>query len=194
MQKAHGELMITESDNMKFYIADMHLCHENVIRYDSRPFKNIDQMNNELVKRWNDTVAENDEVYILGDFCWKKGRCTEFVSQLKGRKFLIRGNHDDIPEDAEPYFEWIKDYAVITDSGAQVVLSHYPVAHWINQFRGSVHLYGHVHNNKDYYAYVRYGKMCLSENIPFESYNVGVMMYYMDYTPRTLDEIIFSSH
>ena len=179
---------------MKFYIADLHLCHENVIKYDRRPFTDIEQMNNELVKRWNNVVSDDDEVYILGDFCWKKGRNTEFLSQLKGRKFLIKGNHDDINYESETYFEWIKDYAVINDDGAQVVLSHYPIAHWINQYRGAIHLYGHVHNNKDYYAYVRYGKQCISEGIPFESYNTGVMMEYMDYTPRTLDEIISAAH
>lgn len=178
---------------MKFYISDLHLCHENVIKHDHRPFKDIDEMNTELVSRWNKVVSPEDEVYILGDFCWKKGRCAEFISQLKGRKFLIRGNHDNIPDNAEFYFEWVKDYVVIEDGGTQVVMCHYPIAAWYNQFRGSVHLYGHVHCNKDWYAYERYGKMCLSEEIPFAAFNVGAMMDYMDYTPRTLDEIISHS-
>lgn len=109
--------------------------------------------------------------------------------QLNGKKYLILGNHDKPTEEMKACFQWVKDYAVIKDDETQVVLSHYPIAHWYNQYRGAVHLYGHVHNTKDYQAFLQYAQICKNLAIPFESYNLGCMLYYMDYTPRTLDEI-----
>ena len=173
----------------KFYIADLHLGHENVIKHDGRPFPNADKMHRALVENWNNAVEYNDEVYILGDFAWKNAEGLEALYELKGRKFLILGNHDKPTEEMKAYFEWIKDYAVITDGADQLVLCHYPIAHWYNQYRGAVLLYGHVHNNNDYHAFKQYADICKSMNIPFECYNAGCMLDYMGYTPRTLNEI-----
>ena len=175
--------------NMNYYISDMHIGHENVIRHDDRPFKSIDEMSNELVRRWNDKVSYNDDVYILGDFAWKNALGSEVLIQLKGRKYLILGNHDKPTEEMKAYFEWIKEIAVINDNGMQVVLCHYPIAHWYNQYRGAVHLYGHIHNTKDQIAFERYRIICRELEIPFECYNVGCMMPYMDYAPKALAEI-----
>ena len=174
---------------MNFYIADLHIGHENVIRHDGRPFKDATQMAQEIVRRWNNAVSNNDDVYILGDFAWKNPAGLEALSQLAGRKYLILGNHDKPSQEMTAYFEWIKDIAVVEDSGTEVVLCHYPIAHWRNQYRGAVHLYGHIHNTKDHTAFERYREICIELEIPFACYNVGCMMPYMDYTPRTLDEI-----
>lgn len=172
-----------------FYISDMHIGHQNVLRHDNRPFSDIQHMQAVMTANWNSAVAPTDEVYILGDFAWKNAQGLEMLSQLNGRKYLILGNHDKPTEEMKACFQWVKDYAVIKDGETQVVLSHYPIAHWYNQYRGAVHLYGHVHNTKDYQAFLQYAQICKSLSIPFESYNVGCMLYYMDYTPRTLDEI-----
>lgn len=172
-----------------FYISDMHIGHQNVLRHDNRPFSDIQHMQAVMTANWNSAVAPTDEVYILGDFAWKNAQGLEMLSQLNGRKYLILGNHDKPTEEMKACFQWVKDYAVIKDGETQVVLSHYPIAHWYNQYRGAVHLYGHVHNTKDYQAFLQYARICKSLSIPFESYNVGCMLYYMDYTPRTLDEI-----
>jgi len=174
---------------MNYYISDLHIGHTNVIKYDGRPFKSLAQMSNEIIYRWNNTVSYNDNVYILGDFAWKDSVGIEVLTQLKGRKFLILGNHDKPTEEMKAYFEWIKDITIIEDNGTKVILCHYPIAHWYNQYRGAVHLYGHVHNSKDYIAFERYRDICRELEIPFECYNVGCMMPYMDYTPRTLEEI-----
>lgn len=173
----------------KFYISDLHLGHQNVIKHDSRPFSDTAEMHKALVKNWNNAVAYNDEVYILGDFAWKNTEGLEALDELKGRKFLVTGNHDKPTEEMKACFEWVKDHAVVTDGEIQVVMSHYPIAHWYNQYRGAVHLYGHVHNNDDYLAFKQYACICKRMNIPFECYNVGCMLDYMGYTPRALDEI-----
>lgn len=174
---------------MKRYISDLHLGHANAIKHDGRPFDDVEEMTLMLIESWNDVVAPEDEVYILGDFCWKNIVGLEALKQLRGRKFLILGNHDKPSEEMMAYFEWVKDYCVIKDGETQVVMSHYPIAHWYNQYRGAVHLFGHVHNTKDNIAFERYRDICAELDIPFECYNVGCMMEYMDYAPRTLEEI-----
>ena len=77
------------------YIADLHFDHENVIKYDNRPFVSLKEMNSELIRRWNETVENEDTTYIIGDFCWGKAdRWEELLPQLKGHKVIIKGNHD----------------------------------------------------------------------------------------------------
>ena len=178
----------------KFYISDLHIGHEKIIRMDERPFSDTDQMRKAMVSNWNNAVSPDDEVYILGDFAWKNQEGLEVLRELRGRKFLVAGNHDKPTEEMTACFEWVKDHAVIKDNNTRVVLCHYPIAHWFNQFRGAVHLYGHVHNNKDYGAFKKYGEMCREMGIPFECYNVGCMLDHMGYTPRTLEEIRNAHH
>ena len=172
-----------------FYISDLHIGHENVLKHDNRPFADCKKMHNEIIKRWNNAVKHNDEVYILGDFAWKNAEGLEVLCQLTGKKHLILGNHDKPTDEMRTYFESVSDYLVINDSGRQVVLSHYPIAHWYNQYRGAIHLYGHVHATKDYTAFLKYGGICRKLEIPFNCANVGCMLDYMNYTPRTLEEI-----
>ena len=81
----------------------------------------------------------------------------------------------------------------IQDEQTQVVLCHYPIANWYNQYRFAVHLYGHVHNNKDAKLFQEYLNLLRANNVPFAAYNVGCMMPYMDYTPRTILEIMKSN-
>lgn len=174
---------------MIYYISDLHIGHENVIRHDGRPFRDADEMAAAILERWNRAVRPADTVYILGDFAWKNRQGIELMTQLNGEKRLIRGNHDKPSQELRALFAEITDYAEITDGGTDVALCHYPIAHWNHQYRGAVHLYGHIHNTKDADAFAKYAAICREMDIPFAAYNVGCMMPYMDYTPRTLREI-----
>ena len=170
---------------MKFYTSDLHFFHTNVLKYESRPFSSIDEMNEALIAKWNSRVSPSDEVYILGDFCFdKKGlRANAVLDRLNGQKFLIRGNHDyfvNAPGFDSSKFIWIKDYARIKDGGHSVILFHYPIAVWDKKHHNSIHLYGHIHSNK-------------GDNHPLQwdlgnAFNVGVDV--CDFEPKTLDELI----
>ena len=75
---------------MNYYISDLHFDHKNVIKFDNRPFSDVEEMNQALINNWNSVVQNNDTVYILGDFCWGKAdRWMEILKQLKGQKVLI---------------------------------------------------------------------------------------------------------
>ena len=78
-----------------FYIADTHFGHKNIINFDNRPFSSTKEMEDVIVKNWNSVVTNDDDVYILGDFCWdKEDEWIRILNRLNGRKFLIKGNHD----------------------------------------------------------------------------------------------------
>jgi len=137
---------------MIYFTADTHFCHGNIIGSCNRPYKDVQEMNREMIKKWNSYVTDRDEVYILGDFLYKgTGReANKILSQLKGRKYLIKGNHERYltdPEFKPEAFEWIKDYHVLTYEGIELILFHYPILQWHKSHRGSIHLYGHVHNS-----------------------------------------------
>jgi calcineurin-like phosphoesterase family protein len=78
-----------------WFTADLHLGHRNIIDYCGRPFSDAEAMNRALVDGWNNTVAGEDEVWILGDFALGKlAETLPLVRELHGRKFLLAGNHD----------------------------------------------------------------------------------------------------
>lgn len=176
----------------KFYIADWHYGHSNIVAFDNRPFKTANEMNDELIERWNKVVSNEDIVYILGDMFWCTPKVAiEVLDKLNGQKILVRGNHDKRHTELDNKFKQVVDYLEVRDKDRHVVLCHYPIPCFKNHYYGWYHLYGHVHNSFEhnmmehdkYLMEELYGKQC-------KMYNVGAMMPYMDYTPRTLDEII----
>lgn len=183
-----------------FYISDLHLGHDNVIKFDNRPFKSVKEMDQTLIDNWNKVVSDGDTVYILGDFCWSKNELewVKILKQLKGEKVLIKGNHDlkYFSSSLRPMFKYIKDYDEVKDNGKRVILSHYPIPFYRGAYNPDmVHLYGHIHvtieNN-----FMEHIKEYIDKNDDRgqskhkgQFYNVGCMMPYMDYTPRTLEEI-----
>jgi len=136
---------------MIFFTADTHFCHSNIINLCGRPFAELEQMNNALVKNWNSCIKNDDEIYILGDFIFK-GNGTDannILRRLNGIKYLIKGNHDKFLEDEtfdKSNFEWIKDYFVLDYKKIKIILFHYPIFEWQGYFGDAIHLYGHVHN------------------------------------------------
>lgn len=182
------------------YIADLHLGHKNIIAYDPRPFRDVDEMQSVLVENWNSAVKRNDTVYILGDMFWKKEprEWVDVLSRLKGTKVLIRGNHDpkQFSEEVNKMFASVSDYKEIVDDGRKVILCHYPILMYNCSFQErSYMLCGHVHTTVENELLEKYkdeiGRMRARGKAPRgQIYNVGCMMPWMDYTPRTLDEII----
>lgn len=80
----------------KWFTSDLHFSHRNVIEYCDRPYQNIQEMDEALIKQWNSQVNPEDEVWFLGDFGINKRKCLdqELLSKLNGKKYIIIGNHD----------------------------------------------------------------------------------------------------
>jgi calcineurin-like phosphoesterase family protein len=133
-----------------FLIADLHFGHKNLIekytQYDGtpeRPYSTVDEMNRDLILRWNTVVPGNGEVYVLGDAAFGKNS-VELIGQLNGKKCLIKGNHDLL--DIELYIKYFYDVKSCHALG-NFVLTHIPihpqsVTRWP---AGNIH--GHLHHN-----------------------------------------------
>lgn len=142
---------------MNLYISDLHFGHANVIRFDNRPFTDVEEMDRVMIGLWNGRVQEEDHVYVVGDFAFRNGRAPEwYLEQLRGHKHLIVGNHDNAllnDPKAVAYFESIEKMMHITDTyqgaNVQIQLCHYPLAEWNKMKHGSWLIYGHIHNRRD---------------------------------------------
>lgn len=188
---------------MNYYISDLHLFHENAIKYDNRPFENLEQMHEAIIRKWNSKITNGDTVYILGDMSMRgeKETLISLVATLKGRKIFVRGNHDDLSDYRyQQLFAEICDYKEVQDSfegkNYHLVLSHYPIFSWKKMGRGTILLYGHTHNSEE----DSFFQKCLAkmtENNCRHVYeqqakaiNVGCMKPWMDYEPRSLKELL----
>lgn len=186
-----------------FYIADTHFGHQNIIRFDKRPFDSVEEMNETLINNWNKRVKRGDTVYILGDFCWGKYReWKETLSKLNGNKVLIRGNHDlkQMPSDLKQEFLLVKDKHEVSDCGKKLILSHYPELAYKSSYNPNVFmLHGHVHYHTSEAAYVRkwVNELRFCHDNEWDNrgqiINVGCMLKEMNYTPRTLMEILHAN-
>lgn len=169
---------------MIYFTADLHFFHENVIKYAGRPFRNFDDMNKALIKKWNEKISFQDEVYILGDFTMKgPDLATGILAQLKGSKHLICGNHDGFVTKTgfdRSLFASVQDYSEVVYANTRFVLFHYPIAEWNGFYKGSIHLHGHQHNH----AYYNYDN--LQKGI--RRYDVGVDANNM--SPVSAEDII----
>lgn len=181
----------------KFYISDLHYGHANCIAFDNRPFKTVEEMNDAIIDRWNKSVSNGDIVYVLGDMFWCNADiATPILDKLNGNKFLIKGNHDRCNDNRfKNKFVKITEYLEVEDEGRKVVLCHYPIPCFKNHFYGWYHLYGHVHNSFEANM-MEHNKYLMKELYDCECnmFNVGAMVPYMDYTPRTLNQIIYLSN
>ena len=184
---------------MNYYISDLHIGHANVIRFDRRPFANTNEMHRAIVDNWNSRVKTDDTVYILGDFIWaKENEWIYYVEPLAGMKVLIRGNHDprEFSAATKRLFQDITNLKEIKDNSRHVVMCHYPIPFFRAGFAPtSFMLYGHVHQTKEYEYIKELRKTVMANSTGYGTpsgnfINVGAMMPYMNYTPRTLDEII----
>ncbi len=138
---------------------------------DCRGFNSVEEMHTYIVDRWNKKVRKNDEVFILGDLSWGKAPETnDILARLKGRLYLIQGNHDRYLSSEEfnhERFEWTKPYGEVHDTMDQRLLEQFQEI-TRNTTKQSI-------NGEE-------------QNIPCNMINCFCM--YSNYTPLTLDEWI----
>lgn len=180
-----------------FFTADQHFGHRNIIDFCDRPFKDVDHMNEMLIKNWNDTVAPEDTVFVLGDFAMGKIYTTvQLARLLNGTKILVTGNHDRCWTPLPKADEWTKTYldagfddvinllpGTALGVGADFVASHFPYQgdsrdedryqEWRPRDEGKFLLHGHVHT-----AWKQNGRQT----------NVGVDVW--DYRPVALETLL----
>jgi calcineurin-like phosphoesterase family protein len=134
-----------------WFTADTHFGHTNVIKYSDRPFADVNEMNEKLVRGWNERVKPGDSVYHLGDFALcDSEHATKIVKRLAGQKYLVFGNHDKALRKDKSFLEhwiWAKDMAGISVGSQRIVLLHYAMRVWNQSHRGAWQLHGHSHGS-----------------------------------------------
>jgi len=140
-----------------FFTADLHFGHSEIIDFCNRPFSDVSEMNRALVSKWNERVRNDDHVYIVGDLFYGgrdaagQSEAISIVKKLNGILHLVAGNHDF------PYLKNMEYHYLFADvdqirylkhDGEYIFLCHYPMAEWSGYYRGSWHIYGHIHNDK----------------------------------------------
>ena len=169
----------------KFYTADTHFGHPLMVSEGHRPFASTLEMDQFLIDQWNSVVAPDDMIFHLGDFCCGDRdpvRIKRIFDKLKGRKYLILGNHDVRsdgsihPSVANLGWEAPPTAMMETrDEGERVILCHYSLRTWAASHHGSWHFYGHSHG-----ALPTYGR----------SRDVGVDCRDTAFTPRTFKQLV----
>lgn len=162
---------------MKFYTADIHIDHANIIKYCNRPFKDVAEMYNTIIERWNKKVRPHDTVYILGDTSFSKKDFKFLMAKLNGVKYVLVGNHDAKGLQCMnlPHVIFCPLIYRIKDHKTNLVLCHYPIHEWPGYYKKALHLHGHTHGT-------------IGASFREGAYDVGMDLW--NYEPVTLDEIL----
>ncbi len=173
-------------------ISDTHFGHEKTCtvftREDGsplRPFSCAEEMDEFMVKAWNERVRPNDKVYHLGDVVINR-KFLHVLGRLNGSKVLIRGNHDIFKmEDYAQYFRDIRAFDVKNG----MIFSHVPV-HPESLARFGCNIHGHLHANrvkKIKGVNVKTGELVYSDEVDPRYFNVSVEQ--IDFAPISLEEV-----
>lgn len=153
---------------MKYVIADTHFGHFNIIKYCNRPFTSVEEMNEEMIRRWNAVVTPDDLVYHLGDFALGPADYVrEYRTKLNGYIEMVMGNHDH-----RSIGFWNKigiaahKRPITVDD---IIFSHAPIMH-----PDLPNVHGHTHNF----------------NTNIAGIHVCVSVEQINYTPISLDKIM----
>lgn len=186
-----------------FFTSDTHFGHENIIKYCQRPFDNVEQMNEAIIKNWNSVVGPNDTVFHLGDFAWGDPKVwNDALDKLNGHIHLILGNHDmkNIREGYMDRFESVSFQKQIYIGRTCIYLNHYPFLCYAGTYshkRQVWDLFGHVHSNPEIYDFSFIDDMEVQEILVNDharlqyltptQYDVGVDNN--DFTPVSFDKV-----
>jgi calcineurin-like phosphoesterase family protein len=176
-----------------FLVSDTHFGHAGVCRFmredgvtKLRPWDDPQEMDEEMIKRWNETVRPNDKVYHLGDVVINR-RAMSTLARLNGDKVLIRGNHDIFRDDEyRQYFRELRAYHVMNG----MVLSHIPV-HEASLGRFGTNIHGHLHASRVKRARgvdARTGAILYSDEIDTRYHCVCVEQ--TDFAPILFEDVI----
>ena len=145
------ELMSGLSPNKIWFTSDTHFFHDKIVEYSQRPFASVEEMNEELIARWNSVVHRDGIVFHLGDFCFgKPDKWNHILDRLKGRIYLVLGNHDagHISEEVAERFEAVAFQMRLNVNGQKIYLNHFPFLSYSGDNHGTWQLFGHIHSNQ----------------------------------------------
>ena len=194
MQKIH----ITLKPNQKlFFTSDLHFGHRNVIGFCNRPYADEKEMGESLIKNWNDTVGEDDIIFVLGDTFWfnDSRSIKKVLGKLNGEIYFIPGNHDDFGSYHrvdDPRIHLCEDIVVLwlesednrwSRKTHEIWMSHYPMMTWPHRENNAYQFFGHIHSKTG----GRNGDM--DQDLPLHWNQVDVGCDFWDYKPVMFEHL-----
>lgn len=174
-----------------YFISDTHFNHKNIIKYCNRPFKDVEEMNKVLIENWNNTVTDFNTIFHLGDVALtNEGEMKEIISKLKGKKFLIKGNHDKKSKEffRSVGFEIIPDNPLKLDT-EKLILFHKPLA-YTEIPEGYINIHGHIHNNPLHKINPTTNEMEYPKELYSEKLHINVSVDVIDFKAISLEELL----
>ena len=109
-------------------------------------FKNVDDMNRQLIKNWNSVVKKSDIVFHLGNFAWDPQTARQVLNKLNGTIYFLVGSADEGFLDIQHEFDNI---TVLEDQIVELpqydsLICHYPLEVWNGKDSGTIHFHGHT--------------------------------------------------
>jgi calcineurin-like phosphoesterase family protein len=187
---------LTQPNDKKnvFFTSDFHLFHNNVLKFDNRPFTDVNEMHVVLEAGWNEVVKPNDIVIYLGDLSFArredKASVEAMLNRLNGTIHFVMGNHDKFEDiNKMTRFQSVQDYLEVrikhvldyNEVETLFCCMHYPIYSWNKSHHKSVMVHGHCHGNlyhgedSSYYTNKR-------------AIDVGCMLH--DYKPISYTQVI----
>ena len=140
------------NSNKLFFSSDNHFCHRKIIQYSNRPFSSSEEMDEQMIQKWNESVSADSTIFCLGDFCFGNIERVEYIlTKLNGNIHMITGNHDkNIITNKRRLLEngllkEITPYKEIYVNDNFLCLFHYAARTWNKSHYGSWYLFGHTH-------------------------------------------------
>jgi calcineurin-like phosphoesterase family protein len=130
-------------------LADTHFDHAAILKYANRPFSSVEDMNAAIVENCK-VIHPGDTVIIVGDYAWKRHQ--HWIHAIRGKKILVRGNHDKMNRECYSQFTEVHDILERNIHGQFTVFCHYAMRVWNKRHYGAWHLYGHSHGALAEYA------------------------------------------
>ena len=130
-----------------YLISDLHLGDENILRYENRPFKCVEDMDNTIINNCKEIVKPEDTLIIAGDVSnYDENKTRELISSVSGYKVLVIGNHDvdDVKYWQRVGFDEVSRYDIIINEF--FIVSHKPK--YLNSNMPYANIHGHIHSLK----------------------------------------------
>jgi calcineurin-like phosphoesterase family protein len=170
-----------------WFTSDIHFGHKRILELTDRGkrWSHVEDMDEDLIRTFNELVRPGDRVYHLGDFSFASNERTKKIKRrLMGEWHWVLGNHDNSKDrDLYAMFQWVGDYRRVKLDAQAIVLFHYPIMSWHGMHKGAWHLHGHCHGNLT--------EACRACGTPFKALrlDVGIDNHPYDFRPFSYEEV-----
>jgi calcineurin-like phosphoesterase family protein len=181
---------------MYWFTSDWHLGHKNIIKYCSRPFNSVEEMNETIVNNLLNVLKPGDTVFHLGDFTFQMWLFEWFLKKFPQDSSLVLflGNHDPKQLRNKNSYNYNYRHVKIKQvdslnlklSGQPIALCHYPFLTWDKSHHGAWNLYGHKHRDISKHHVGKQMNVCVDVN-DYMPVSLDQVSKYMETQPKNWD-------